>query len=325
MAQTIFNHLNNDQKTGTKHIYFKQGQCQTSISGEQLYAYDYDYNISGQQLNGELDLGSFPNLRKITFDHSIRFILESIDISKNEKLSRIVKPNSDDNFLENNSFILLVKEIQLDRIIVSYYENNGSVWSKTKKYLREQTIIPYRLVEDKKLEAEVANLKQSLAQKDQTIAQKDQTIAQKDRTIADLNQKIQQTPTLSQFQELNNIVLSCTDLDFNKLKQEIKKLKLKDFNPHFQEQKNCFEQLTSTAKNKAGDSLTTILDLFLQTNKQIIDSENVSSNSYTQGQLQGQLVTCKTLLQTKFTPDELQNLLNKQKELKELEKQSAIL
>ncbi|CAG8559714.1 18439_t:CDS:1, partial [Racocetra fulgida] len=323
MAQTIFNHLNDDQKTGTKHIYFNQSQSQPYISGEELYI--NDYNASGQQLNGELDLGSFPNFHKITFHYAIRFnILESIDISKNEKLSRIVIDGQNSGFLESNSFTLLVKEIQLDRIIVSYYENKGS-WLKIEKYLRKQTIIPYRLVEDKKLEAEVANLKQSIAQKDQTIVQKDQTIAQKDRTIADLNQKIQQTPTLSQFQELNNIVLSCTDLDFNRLKQEIKKLKLKDFNPHFQEQKNHFEQLTSTTKNKAGDSLTAILDLFLQTNKQIIDSENVSSNSYTQGQLQGQLVTCKTLLQTKFTPDELQNLLNKQKELKELEKQSAIL
>ncbi|CAG8496794.1 5789_t:CDS:1 [Cetraspora pellucida] len=326
MSQAIFNHLNSNQRTATKYITFQCTNGQPSLSGEQLNI--YDYNSSGQQLNGELDLGIFPNLRKITFPQNVRFnILESIDISKNEKLSRIVISGQNQNFLENNSFILLAKEIQLNRIIVSYYvlKQNPSAWEKTENYLRKQTIIPYMAVEDKKvgqLEAEVANLKQSLAQKDQTISQKNQAIAQKDQTIADLNTK---TPTLSQFQELSNIALNCNELDFNKLKQEIKRLKLKDFNPYFQKQKNNLEQLTSTAKNKAGESLNGIIDLFLQTNKQIIESENADNNSYSQGQLQGQLVTCKTLLQTKLTTEELQNLLNKQKEFKELEKHAAIL
>ncbi|CAG8789642.1 5137_t:CDS:1, partial [Racocetra persica] len=329
MAQAIFDHLNNDQKTEVKHLYFQSSQAQPSISGEQLFV--YDHLPSGQQLKGDLDLGSFSNLKNINFYSNIRFnILESIDVSKNEKLSKIAiitysTHSYADTFFTNNGFILQVKDIQLDKIILSYYDGSGKkIW----KHLRKQTIIPYRLVEDNKLEqleAEVANLRQSLAQKDQSIAQKDQTITQKDQTIADLNQKIQQTPTLNQFQELNNIVLSRTDLDFNRLKQEVKNLKLKDVNPYFHEQKNHFEQLISTTKSKAGDGLTAILDLLLQTNKQIIDSENGSSNSYTQGQLQGQLFTCKTLLQTRLTLEELQNLLNKQKELKELEKQSAIL
>ncbi|CAG8756775.1 5451_t:CDS:1, partial [Dentiscutata heterogama] len=99
------------------------------------------------------------------------------------------------------------------------------------------------------------------------------------------------------------------------------------FNPYFQEQKNTFEQLTATAKNKAGDSLKSILDLFLQTSRQIIESEDESKNydSFVQGQLQGQLTTCRTLLQTKFTTEELRSLLDKQKELRKLEKHSVIL
>ncbi|CAG8816291.1 357_t:CDS:2, partial [Racocetra persica] len=188
----------------------------------------------------------------------------SIDLSQNEKLSRIViDGRNNERFFEDNSFTLLIKEIQL----------NGT------NYLKDQAIIPYFLVEDKKidqLEAEVASLKQSLAQKDETIAQND-------RTIVDLNKKIQQTPTLDQFQELNNIALACSDLDFDKLKQEVKRLKLKDFNPYFREQKDFFEQLTTTTKDKAGDSLCAILDLLLQANKQIIESKNESDNSFTQG------------------------------------------
>ncbi|CAG8516249.1 16879_t:CDS:1 [Racocetra persica] len=333
MAQTIFKHLSNGQKTETKHIYFQKGNNQPSLLGEVLNVYDY---FNSEQLKGELDLALFPNLRKITFQQDARFnILESIDLSQNEKLSRIViDGQNNDYFFEHNSFTLLIKEIQLSRIILAYdikdYRGTRWVWIKITNYLKDQAIIPYFLVEDKKieqLEAEVASLKQSLAQKDQTIAQKDQTIAQNDRTIVDLNKKIQQTPTFDQFQELNNIALVCSDLDFDfdKLKQEVKRLKLKDFNPYFREQKDSFEQLTTTTKNKAGDNLCSILDLLLQTNKQIIESKNESDDSFTQGQLRGQLLTCQTLLQTKFTTEELQSLLNKQKELLMLEKQFAIL
>ncbi|RIB12703.1 hypothetical protein C2G38_1791289 [Gigaspora rosea] len=255
MAQKLFNHLNNDEKIAVKHIYFYPGDDyahQPTLSGGTL-SIDRKYTL----IEDELDLAMFPNLRKITFDCIIGF--ESINISKNEKLSKIMTNQVNTNFIDNNNFTLVIKEIQLSRIIFSYYEymalGNGNFGSlKTSKSLREQAMIPYFLVEDRKLgqlETEVANLKQSLAQKDQTIAQKD-------RTIADLTRKAQQTPTLSQFEKLNNIALPCTDLDFNKLKQEIKRLKLKDFDPHFQKQKNTFEQLKTTAKDKAGDSLSAI-------------------------------------------------------------------
>ncbi|CAG8772412.1 12489_t:CDS:2, partial [Racocetra persica] len=56
-------------------------------------------------------------------------------------------------------------------------------------------------------------------------------------------------------------------------------------------------------------------NLFLQTNKQIIEFENESDNSFARGQLQGQVTTCQTLLQTKFTQEELRSLLNRQNEL----------
>jgi hypothetical protein len=114
-------------------------------------------------------------------------------------------------------------------------------------------------------------------------------------------------------------------LNFDNLKQEVKRLKLKDFNPYFQEQKANFIKLITDNKNKAGDGLNTILDLLLQTNKQIIKQGNESSDSFTRGQLQGQLTTCQTLLQTKLTQEELQNILDKQKEFLKLERQSESL
>ncbi|KAF0464112.1 hypothetical protein F8M41_026550 [Gigaspora margarita] len=307
------------KKTTTKHISFQNSSGQPSLSGDTLNVCDYITN--SEQIKGQLDFAPFPNLRKITFNHNIRFnILESIDISKNDKLSRILISGNDQSldFFENNIFTLLIKETQLNRVILSYNKYNPNGWTKATAYLRKQAIIPYFLVEDNKLESEVASLKESLAQKEQTIAKQD-------RIIVDLNKKVQKAPTLSQFQELNNIALGRINLDFKKLKQEIKRLKLKDFNPYFREQKSNFEKLTSAAKNKATDSLGGILDLFLQTSRQIIESENGDSNSFVQGQLQGQLTTCQTLLQTKFTQEELQDLLSKQKELIKLEDQSVIL
>ncbi|CAG8531688.1 16261_t:CDS:2 [Dentiscutata heterogama] len=292
MAQEIFNGLNNNQKTRTRHIIFQKGQSTPfSFSNDVLNI----FSNSGKP-KGELDLELFPNLRKITFQNNVILEhLESIDLSKNEKLSKLVIEGNRDYqrnlFFHNNNFILIIKEMQSNRIIACYneYGTSREVLIEKYKYLREQAIIPYLLVEDRKLEqlgAEIIELRQSLRNKDQIIDE--------------LNKKVQQTPTLNQFRELNNIALGA---------------------------KNTFEQLTATTKNKAGDSLKSILDLFLQTNKQIIESEDEGNNndSFVQGQLQGQLTTCRTLLQTKFTQEELKSLLNKQKELRKLEKHSFIL
>ncbi|RIB12694.1 hypothetical protein C2G38_1790994 [Gigaspora rosea] len=226
MGKEIFDDLKYHQKTETKHIIFQQYNDQSlfSFSNGKLTIYS-----DPEKLKGELDLAFCPNLRKITFQANIQFnVLESIDLSKNEKLSKIIILNQNQNqFFRNYDFILFMKEMQSNRIVISYYENtSGNLWIEKYKSLREQAMILYLLVEDRKLEqlkVENAELRQSLNNKD--------------LTIAGLNKKIQQTPTLSQFQELSNIVLGHHELNFNKLKHEIKRLKLKDFNPYFQDKK----------------------------------------------------------------------------------------
>jgi hypothetical protein len=135
--------------------------------------------------------------------------------------------------------------------------------------------------------------------------------------------KTEQTPTLEQFQELNSIALPGEALNFNNLKQEIKRLKIKDFNPYFQEKKDNFAQLVTNAQNQAGEGLKTILDLFLETKRQLL--EQTDNDLLVQGRLEGQLTTCQTLLLTKFAERELQELLNRQKELLKLEKQATSL
>ncbi|KAF0450258.1 hypothetical protein F8M41_002197 [Gigaspora margarita] len=165
MAQEIFNNLNNDQKTETKIIHFCPNEGQPSISNYTLCIYARHPNFG--ELKGELDLATFPNLLKIIFEFELSLnFLESIDISKNHKLIRIVICDED--------------------------------WIASSRKLEDKDI------KLRQLEAEVANLKQSLFEND--------------RTIADLNRQIQQTLTLSQFQELSN------------LRQKTKGLELKNFN-----------------------------------------------------------------------------------------------
>ncbi|CAG8775490.1 17789_t:CDS:1 [Dentiscutata erythropus] len=254
MSQEIFNNLNNEQKAEIKHIRFCKGDGKLSISNYTLHIYSNHPEFG--ELKGELDLAPFPNLIKIEFKINIQLnILESIDISKNDKLNKIVITLNPYTLFWNCYFIFLVKKMQINRIIISYNETSGSGTFVANKYLNEQTLMSYLVVEDMKLEDKDKKLRQLEAE----VVSLKQTLNENDKVIADLNRQIQQNLTLSQFQEQTN------------LKQETKEHELKNFNSNVCEQKDDIEKLTTTAKNNASDNLKTILELFLQNNKQMID------------------------------------------------------
>ncbi|CAG8562738.1 595_t:CDS:2 [Paraglomus occultum] len=145
------------------------------------------------------------------------------------------------------------------------------------------------------------------------------------RKLEQLKKETEQTPTLRQFQELNNIALPTTELNFDNLKREVQRLKLKDFIPYFQEQRDNLDQLIDSTKNKVGENLEMFLELCLQTQKQISESEKEENDALTQAQLKGQLTAYQTILQTKLNKKEVKNLLEKQAEFTHLEKQLKIL
>jgi hypothetical protein len=140
----------------------------------------------------------------------------------------------------------------------------------------------------------------------------------------ELKKETEQTPTLRQFQELNNIALPTTELNFDNLKREVQRLKLKDFNPYFQEQKDNLNKLIESAKKAVGDNLEMFLELCVQTQKQISEQEE-SSDQFVQAQLKGQLTAYQTILQTKLDKERIKKLLDKQDEFTQLEKQLKIL
>ncbi|GES90342.1 hypothetical protein GLOIN_2v1655297 [Rhizophagus clarus] len=232
------------------------------------------------------------------------------------ELSKIVLNESSAAFpLRNSNCKLLIKERQLSQVVVFYhklkYANNTSYWIEKYKLLGKQEVLPYAFVENGKkmeqLEAEIEKLNQSIAEKDQQIES--------------LKKENEQTPTLSQFKELVEIVFSPnTDLDFNSLKKEIKELKLKFYLPYFQKEKDAFTKLITDAKEKAGTHLEKFLGLLLQIQKQIIERQQ-ESDSFAQGQLSAYQI----ILQEKLEYDELQKLLNEQKKLLALEEQLRFL
>ena len=113
-----------------------------------------------------------------------------------------------------------------------------------------------------------------------------------------------------QLQQLSNLLFPNQTYNFNQLKQEITRLKYQELSPQTREQKTEFEKLVADAKLKVGEgSFSPIIDLFLEAQKQIVEQEK--NNLFSQGQLSAY----QKILQTKLTQEELQNLLNKQKEL----------
>ncbi|CAG8484193.1 3752_t:CDS:1 [Funneliformis mosseae] len=324
MSQAIFDKLQPNQKTQVKYIYFQNSNSEPSLSGFTLNVYNAHPTYGN--LQGSLSLAQFPNLRKIQFVNNFSIAnLEEIDISENIKLNRvIISTDGNGNPLQNASYSplscsLLAKEKQLNQVIVTYsrqilHNNNTSMrWTEISKLLKKQSAIPVFLIEDQKAEQQEAEIK--------TLKQQ---IQEKDQQITNLTKQTEQTPTFKQFQELNEIALPSSELNFDLLKKEIKRLKLKDFIPYYKKQKDDFERLVANAKNKTKEGLGTILDLLLQTQSQIIESEK-TEDSFAKGQLQGQLTTCQTLLQTNLSKEELKNLLNKKNEQLKLEQQWASL
>ncbi|CAG8457800.1 11086_t:CDS:2 [Gigaspora rosea] len=103
-----------------------------------------------------------------------------------------------------------------------------------------------------------------------------------------------------QLQQLSNLLFPSKPYDFPVLKQEIARLKYQELAP----------------RTKAGD-FEKVVDLLLDTQKQAIKNNDQL--------IQGQLIAYKSVLESKLTKDELQNLLSKQTEINQLEENLANL
>lgn len=124
----------------------------------------------------------------------------------------------------------------------------------------------------------------------------------------------------SQLTELNNIVCPQTKLNFTNLKTEIKKLKINELTLRLQTKKVQLEKLITTSQNKAGEDLKVIINLFHQTQQQIIEHKQENNNF-----AHSQLITYQNALQGKVSKEELLELTRLQKEVFQIEEQLTSL
>ncbi|RIA90303.1 hypothetical protein C1645_770180, partial [Glomus cerebriforme] len=121
--------------------------------------------------------------------------------------------------------------------------------------------------------------------------------------------------------ELADTVLPNVTFDLSKLKQEIARLKLNELIPQARKEKSDLEQQIANAKNKVENSFKKIIDMLLETQKQIVGK----NDPLVQAQLTGKLSAYLSMLEGNLSEQELQTLLNKKTELLQLEEQIAKL
>ncbi|CAG8548357.1 7572_t:CDS:2 [Ambispora leptoticha] len=104
--------------------------------------------------------------------------------------------------------------------------------------------------------------------------------------------------------------------NFTQLKQEIARLKYQELAPQVRNESTRLIQLITEAKNKAGKGgFAPIVDLLLETQKQIMQATEASQRD----KLNGNMEAYQNILETSLTKEELQTLLTKQSELHQLE------
>ncbi|RGB35907.1 hypothetical protein C1646_758761, partial [Rhizophagus diaphanus] len=121
-----------------------------------------------------------------------------------------------------------------------------------------------------------------------------------------------------QLKELADIILPNITFDLDKLKQEIARLRLNELVPQVQKKKSELEQQINNTKNSVETSFKKVIDLLLETQKQIITGKK---DPLVQAQFTGQLNAYLSILEGNLSKQELQALLDKKTELIKMEEQ----
>jgi len=119
--------------------------------------------------------------------------------------------------------------------------------------------------------------------------------------------------------KIAELIIPHQTFNLPQLTAEIARLKIQDLITQLANQQTQLQELITDAKSKIGANLENIFNLLLQTQKQIVEQEN--DNALSHAQLTGQLTAFGTLLQEKLSQLEIQALLDKQKQVTQLESQ----
>ncbi len=250
-------------------------------------------------LEGHLDLSAYPNLKFITFYNNSKLTSLKLGYSPHLVDLSVARTNiTDFSFFLNTPNINV---IQLPEYIVV---NNLNRFAPTEVARAVRSIAQSN--QSKEKDKEIAKSKQQLDQVQTTNQNLQQQITQLNNQLEEKN---------LQLQELSVLLFPNNPYDFAKLKAEIKKLKTQELAPQVRTKRTGLEQLITTAKTKAG-GLGKIVDLLLETQKQLAQATETSQRD----KLGGKIEAYQSTLEDSLTQKELQTLLNKQVELFQLEK-----
>jgi hypothetical protein len=256
-----------------------------------------DYEFSNTELEGELDLNEFKNLEDLTFwGNGVGQLqqITNLKINQCSKLQRLYidcTNLSELNLRSNQKITSLTIEGCVNLLKIEGLEELSDLQKLKLWYKNSQLKIPFD--EDK--------WKQGL----QELRRK---------KIHSLEEKVNKNE--QQLKELADIVLPNTTFDLSKLKQEIVRLRLNELSPQARKKKSELEQQINVSKNKVEGGFKEIIDLLLETQKQILGKNDPS----VQAQLTGQLNAYLSILEKNLSKQELQALLDKKTETIQLEK-----
>lgn len=124
-----------------------------------------------------------------------------------------------------------------------------------------------------------------------------------------------------QLEEIYNILFPNQNYDFDKLKEKLEKLRIHDLSLEIKKERLNYENLINSLKESTDDRFSSILDLFLTNEDEIINNSNNSSNEF----LRGKKEAYKNVLDYEVSREKIEEVLNVKKNIYSLEEEISEL
>lgn len=304
-----------DQKSQVKqiYIYLDNGLNRTANINKKNEGY-YDLFIDKNlQLEGELVINNWTNLDHLSIrggnclntDKTTTIKLTNLKVSNCPKLNSIVLYLTDCQILTANNLAILtslrLKKNQLNTININSIPKLHTIECQDNQ-LTSLPVLP--------------NLTKLECQNNPLLELLDLTRFPRLVSYDRWRQEIEQLKTRlnayeNQIPQLSAILLSNQPYNFQTLQSEIKRLKTQDLTIQIPLKKQELEQLTSNTKEKLTKAERYPLEKLLKKHSKTLQTDNPNLDK---------LNELKEILSEKLTQEELQTLLNKQKEVFNLEK-----
>ncbi|CAG8585008.1 15342_t:CDS:1 [Funneliformis caledonium] len=268
-----------------------------------------------KHLEGHLDLSDYPNLTIVDIGHNSQ--LTSLKLAHSNRITwmSLLGTNID-------NFSCLAGTPNLQKVLLprsgdKIGDDPGNAYIA--KVIRESCQENNRLLSqfNKQIQTQLEQEKNNNSQRIKELEKQLANVQQENQALQSQSQQKQQTinDQQSQMNELSNIAFNNNSYNFTKLKKEIFRLKVQELTPQVRNESTKLDQLITETKSKAGH-FSLVVDLILENQKQIVQINETSQRD----KFIAKAEAYQTILVNNLTEEELQTLLNKQKEVLKLEK-----